>query len=274
MRITVGDVSLAIDIQGPPAGDALLLIHGHPFNRSMWQPQLAPAAAEGWRVIAPDLRGYGGSSVVDGPGRFENFAHDLLGLLDALGIEAAVVGGLSMGGQIAMELCRQRPDRVRGLLLAATFPQAETPEGAARRHAMADRLLNEGMHAYARDVLPKMVGSRCLQDRPEIGERVLGMMEGTDPRGAAAALRARAGRAPFEPVLARFRRPAAVVVGDDDKFTTRADADAMASLLADVELHWLPQVGHMPNLEEPASFNAAMLSLLARVRRSPAHGPA
>ncbi|HLP85657.1 MAG TPA: alpha/beta hydrolase [Phycisphaerales bacterium] len=266
MATEIVSVSLRLDDRGPRDADALLLIHGHPFNRSMWRPQLDVVAAEGWRVVVPDLRGYGDSRPAPDSFAFEDFATDLLRLLDALGIERFVVGGLSMGGQIAMEVCRKAPERVRGLLLAATFPQRESEQGKLRRNAMADRLLQEGMAGYAVEVLPKMVGAKCLRERPEIGEAVLEMMRSTDPRAAAAALRARALRPAYEPVLARFARPATVVVGDQDAFTTQDDATTMASLLTDCDLRWMPGVGHMPNLERADEFNAAILRLLERVQ--------
>ena len=256
--------SLAFDDEGPRGTKAVLLIHGHPFNRSMWRPQLSAVAAKGWRAIAPDLRGYGESAAWAGAPAFEDYGKDLLALLDALGIEHAVVVGLSMGGQIAMDVCRQAPHRVCGLLLAATFPQSESPEGKQRRFAMADRLIREGMAGYAAEVLPKMVGATCLAERPEIGQAVLAMMQGTDPQGAAAALRARAMRPAYEPVLATFTGPATVVVGDEDAFTTKDDALKMASLLADCDMQWMPRVGHMPNLERQEEFNAALLRLLDR----------
>lgn len=257
--------SIGIDDVGPRHTRAVLLIHGHPFDRSMWRPQISAIATKGWRAIAPDLRGYGESPCFTHAPAFEDYAKDLLARLDVLGIERVVVVGLSMGGQIAMDVCRQAPRRMCGLLLAATFPQSESPEGKVRRHAMADRLTREGMAGYAAEVLPKMLGETCLAERPEIGEAVLAMMRATDPLGAAAALRARASRPPYEPVLAAFTGPATVVVGDEDAFTTRDDALRMASLLADCDTQWMPRVGHMPNLEATEAFNAALLRLLDRV---------
>ncbi|MDX2147425.1 MAG: alpha/beta hydrolase [Planctomycetota bacterium] len=265
MLIQCGSVTIGFDDLGPRHSDALLLIHGHPFNRSMWRAQLGAVVANGWRVLTPDLRGYGESSPAGGPLAFGDFASDLLALIDACGVERVVVGGLSMGGQVAMDLCRQAPKRVRGLLLAATFPQSESEEGELRRRAMADRLMREGMAAYAAEVLPKMVGATCLKERPEVGAAVLEMMRSTNPHAAAAALRARALRPPYEDVLATFVRPATVVVGDEDAFTSRSDADLMRALLKDCELCWMDRVGHMPNLERPDEFNAALIGLLNRV---------
>ena len=247
------------------APDVLLLIHGHPFNRSMWAPQLAAVEGAGWQAIVPDLRGYGETTVVPGVSTLEVLAEDLGGLLDALGIGAIAVGGLSMGGQIAMEFCRRYPQRVRGLLLAATFPQAETVEGRRRRQDMAERLLREGMGNYAREVLPKMLGARSIAILPDVASKVLAMMVSTSPIGAAAALRGRAERPPYEPVLATTTCPALVVVGSEDAFTSRDDVDCMMSLLRNADLSWLPDVGHMPNLEAPKAFNTSLTKFLRRI---------
>ncbi len=264
-RASVNGITIGYDDVGE-GDDALVLVHGHPFDRSMWRPQLATLGRPGWRVIAPDLRGYGASSIVTGTTAFAVFAGDLAALLDHLGVRAAVFAGLSMGGQIVMEFCRLHPERVRGLVLAATFPQPESEEGRRNRHAMADRLLREGMAPYAAEVLPKMVAPRNLVAVPGVAAHVLTMMRGAPPAGAAAALRGRAERPDYAATLAGLAVPALVVVGDEDAFTTRADAERMRDLLGGgAELVWMERVGHMPNLENPAAFNAAVARLLAAV---------
>jgi 3-oxoadipate enol-lactonase len=257
---------IAIEYEDAGTGkNVLVLVHGHPFNRSMWRPQIDAIAGSDWRVIAPDLRGYGASSVVPGKTTLEIFARDIAELLDGLGIGPLVIGGLSMGGQIVMEFCRRYPERVRGVLLAATFPKAETEEGKRNRLTMADRLLREGMDRYAEEVLPKMLAPVSIAALPEVAERVRGMMRGTDPSGAAAALRGRAERPDYESALAKLDVPALVIVGDQDAFTTRADAERMHELLKGSELIWMTGVGHMPNLERPGEFNAAAIRWLGRV---------
>jgi pimeloyl-ACP methyl ester carboxylesterase len=265
--------------------NVFVLVHGHPFDRSMWRPQVekisrqdvepektsrkdaktprlkrnirdrVSSARSDWRVIVPDLRGYGESSVVPGKTTLDIFARDIAGLLDYLNIRKVVIGGLSMGGQIVMEFCRLYPERVRGVLLAATSPKAETEEGKRNRVLMADRLLREGMKPYAEEVLPKMVAPRNLAALPAVSEHVLSMMRAAHPAGAAAALRGRAERPDYESTLATLDVPALVVVGDEDAFTTRADAERMHTLLRRSELAWMEGVGHMPNLEREAEFN-------------------
>jgi pimeloyl-ACP methyl ester carboxylesterase len=268
---SINGITIGYDDTG--AGEnALLLVHGHPFDRSMWRPQIEEISRQGWRVIAPDLRGYGESSVVPGKTTLDVFARDIAALLDRLNIRNVVIGGLSMGGQIAMEFCRLYPGRVRGVLLAATFPKAETEEGKRNRAIMADRLLREGMEPYAEEVLPKMVAPRNIAALPAVAEHVRSMMRAAHPAGAAAALRGRAERPDYESTLASLDIPALIVAGDEDAFTTLAEAERMHALLKRSKLVWMEGVGHMPNLEREVEFNAVLSRFLDAV--APAKGAA
>lgn len=253
--------------EGP---DVILFVHGHPFDRSMWTDAAEAALRQGWRAIIPDLRGYGDSAVTLGSVTLEDFAADLIALLDSLGIAEVVVCGLSMGGQISMALCDLHPDRVRGVILAATFPRAETEDGRAARYVVADRLEAEGMAAYADETLPRMLAPDSIERLPKVAEEVLAMMGRTPPIGAAAALRGRAERKDYTETLRAFSRPALIVVGDQDAFTTRGDADVMAGALADSALLWLPGIGHMPNLEAADRFNEALSEFLASLQNGEA----
>ena len=239
----------------------LVLIHGHPFDHTMWAPQIE-AFSGGRRVIAPDLRGYGTSPVLPGVSGFPEFARDIAALLDELRVPAAVLAGLSMGGQIVMDFHRQFPDRVRGLVLADTFAAPETPDGVEARNAMADRLLREGLGGYADEVLEKMVAPYASA---EVKAHVHRMMTATSPEGAAAALRARALRPDYRDLLTRVKVPALVVVGTDDEYTPVSDAEAMHAALPDSELLVISGAAHMPNLERPEEFNAALATFLTRI---------
>lgn len=243
-------------------GEPLVLVHGHPFDRSMWRSQVEPLTGAGWRVIVPDLRGYGSSAVVPAVTGLETFARDVAGLLDHLGQRSAVLGGLSMGGQVVLEFYRLFPGRVRGLLLADTSAPSESSRSARQRFEMADRLLREGLHRYADEILPKMLSARTVQDRPEVVEHVLGMMRGTSPLGAAAALRGRAERPSYVEMLPRIAAPTLVVVGDEDELTPVADAELIAASVPGANLEIIEGAAHLPNLERPAEFNAALARFL------------
>jgi pimeloyl-ACP methyl ester carboxylesterase len=261
--VSVNGITVGYDDEG--AGEPLVLVHGHPFDRTMWRPQVERFGRAGRRVIAPDLRGYGESTVVPGKTTLETFARDIAALLDHLGIDGAVLGGLSMGGQIVMEFHRLFPRRVRGLVLADTSPQAETEAGRRLRAETADRLLREGMAPYADEVLPKMVTPDNIRALPAVARHVLGMMRGTSPEGAAAALRGRAERPDYVEMLAGVSVPTLVVVGRDDEFTPVGDARLMHERVPGAALVIVEGAGHMPNLERRAEFDRALAAFLDSV---------
>ncbi|MFE7300701.1 alpha/beta fold hydrolase [Streptomyces sp. NPDC057579] len=254
---------ITVEYEDEGSGEPLVLVHGHPFDRSMWRPQITHFSRAGMRVIAADLRGYGGSSVVPGKTSLETFARDVAGLLDRLGIERCVLGGLSMGGQIVMECYRQFPERIRALLLADTFAAADTEEGRAVRLRTAQRLLTEGMAGYAQEVLPKMISAANVTALPAVAEHVLGMMRNASPEGAAAALRGRAERRDYTGLLPRITVPTLVVVGAEDEFTPVADARLIHEAVPGADLKVIQNAGHMPNLERPEEFNAALADFLS-----------
>ncbi|MGA6165324.1 alpha/beta fold hydrolase [Amycolatopsis magusensis] len=262
-RIDLDAISVEYTDQG--TGEPLVLVHGHPFDRSMWQPQIERFAGAQWRVIAPDLRGYGETTVVPGKTHLETFARDLGELLDRLGVDRIVLGGLSMGGQIVMEFHRLFPERVRGLLLADTSPVGETEAGKRVRNETADRLLREGLGAYAGEVLPKMVAPHNLVALPAVGEHVLGMMRGAPAEGAAAALRGRAERLDYVESLGTVAVPTLIVVGSDDEYTPVAEAELMHRRIDGSKLVVIEGAAHMPNLERRDEFDAALEAFLSSV---------
>lgn len=261
---------MIFDNQGSPisyddlgSGNAVLFIHGHPFNRTMWTPQIQSLRWK-YRVIAPDLRGYGesacGSETVYTQ---ERFAGDLVRLLDYLSVPRAWIVGLSMGGQIAMEFARAFPERTAGLVLAATFPQAETPDGATVRNQMADRLLAEGMALAGSEMLPKLIGPASLKRQPSIASTVYRMICATDPEGAAAALRGRALRRDYRESLKQTKVSCLIVLGTDDAYSTVDEAETMHATIANSRLELFPNIGHMPNLEAEDLFNRHLHEFLA-----------
>ena len=253
-------------------GTAVLFIHGHPFNRTMWAPQIL-ALRERYRVVAPDLRGYGESSArQQSPVTLEEFAEDMVDLLDALNIEKAHVVGLSMGGQIAMELGRRFPERILGMVLAATSPEAETEAGVIQRNLLAERILSDGMALLGCEMLPKLLGRRAMTLLPETAATVYRMICLTAPEAAAAAVRGRALRRDYREALQDFSFPCLIVVGDEDVFTSVAQTKVMSEMIPHSRLEVFNSVGHLPNLEAPDRFNTALLRFLQSHQLDGAHG--
>jgi pimeloyl-ACP methyl ester carboxylesterase len=247
-------------------GEVIVLVHGHPFNRSMWSPQVRLLETK-YRVITYDLRGYGQSSVTVGKVRLDDHATDLKGLLEHLNVDRIILGGLSMGGQIVMEFYRQFPEMVRALLFADTFAQLDTPQNKENRYKNADRIVSDGMDDYATELLPGMVAPKNIESQPDVAQHVLTMMQTTHPEGAAASLRGRAERRDYVPMLASVKVPTLIVVGEEDVFTPVRDAELMHHAVQGSRLEVINGAGHMPNLEQEANFNAVLTHWLASISR-------
>jgi pimeloyl-ACP methyl ester carboxylesterase len=261
----LNDLSLHYEQSG--AGTPVLLIHGHPFDCTMWRPQLA-AGLPG-HLIAPDLRNFGKTKSPNGPASWSTYAEDLLAFADTLGIQRFAAAGLSMGGQIALELFALAPDRILGLVLCDTSAPLDTPEKRANRLALAERLEREGMEPYASEVLPKMVCDHTIDTKPEIARELVDMMKRAPVRGAADAARARTQRRDYVTLLPDIKVPTLIVVGEFDAFTPVADAELMHKAIPGSQLVVIPEAGHVTNLEQPELFDRALGSFIGMLG---AHG--
>ncbi|MEM7349480.1 MAG: alpha/beta fold hydrolase [Acidobacteriota bacterium] len=245
-------------------GLPLLFVHGHPFDHTMWDPQVDFLASD-YRLVVPDLRGYGRSTVPDGTTLLDEVALDLAHCLDHLEIEKAVVCGLSMGGQVAMEFALLFPDRVLGLVLCDTDARAETAESRDARLAMAQRLETEGMAGYVEETLVDFLHPVTFEKRPAVVEHMRRMMLGAPHLGAARLQRGRAFRRDYIAALGSVGAPTLVVVGEADAFTPVPTAQQITDAIPAAELLVVPEAGHMPNLEAKTLFNQALTKLLDRV---------
>ena len=248
-------------------GVPVLLIHGHPFDRRMWAPQLHDLA-ELHRVIAPDLPGYGTSPPSAHKVTMREFAEAVRTLLDELAVERGVVVGLSMGGLVAMELALRHPERFHGAVFAATTAAPVTAKEATMRRSAADDIERNGMLAHALDMTGRLFGSDARRD-PDLVESVFGMMVHTSPEGAAAALRGRAERPDYSQLLRELRLPSLVVSGEQDHWAPDPVVDQLLNALPEPRVVRLRGVGHLPNLEAPDEFNSALRSFVAGVAPKP-----
>lgn len=258
----IDDIQLAYDDVG--VGHAVVLIHGYPFNRSLWTEQ-TEALTSRFRVVTPDLRGFGESDSSEGPITMNRMAQDVAKLMDQLGIEQAVIGGLSMGGYVALAFVKQFPSRVKALVLADTRAQADTEEGKQTRHQQAEKALSEGMAGIADAMLPKLLTPDTVSKRPEVVKRVRDMMLKTKPQGAASALLGMAERDDQSEFISTIRVPTMILVGREDALTPLADSEKMQSKIAPSRLVVIENAGHVSNLEQTEQFNFALIRFLDRV---------
>src|SRR5689334_14636416 len=257
--IRVNDVQLAYTDTG--IGRPIVLIHGYPFNRSLWNEQVV-ALSSSYRVIAPDLRGFGESDAVPGTATMNEMAQDVALLLNHLDITRATICGLSMGGYVALAFYKQLPSRVRALILADTRAPADTEEGKQTRAQQAEKALTEGMAGIADAMLPKLLTPETVSKRPEVVKHVRDMMLQTKREGAAAALRGMAERDDQTELLPKITVPTLILVGAGDAITPVADSEKMHRAIPNARLVILENTGHVSNLERTEQFNDALLEFL------------
>jgi pimeloyl-ACP methyl ester carboxylesterase len=263
-RVAVNGVNLAVDVRGN--GPAILFIHGYPFDHAIWEHVVA--SLDGWMRIAPDLRGMGQSDAPDLGYSMSTYAEDLLALLNTLGVDRAVLCGLSMGGYIAFEMLRLARERVRGLILMDTRAEADSPEGRKARDAAAAQAREGGSEAIADAMLPKLLSARSRSEKPQLPDRIHKMMAGTPVAGilgAIGAMRDRPDSFPLLPTLTGL--PALVMVGDDDELIPIDRAQAMVEALPSATLSIVAGAGHIPPMERPEVTTALISKFLATLPR-------
>ena len=186
-RMTVNGVSLAVEVRGK--GPAVLFVHGYPLDRTLWAAQTRPGL-DGFRVIAPDLRGLGLSDAPDLGYSMPTYADDLAALLEALQVDEVVLVGLSMGGYVAFEFLRRHRERVRALVLFDTRADADVPDVRRARDQQSSLAREHGAAAVAEQMLPRMLAPAAAQSMPHVVERVREMMLAAPVAGIAGALAA------------------------------------------------------------------------------------
>lgn len=261
-QVKVNNIALAFEDTG--TGPAVVLIHGYPFNRSLWNEQVEALKSE-FRVVTPDLRGFGDSDSSAGTVTMDQMAQDVVAVMDHLGIQQAVVGGLSMGGYVALAFYKHFRERVKALVLADTRPQADTEEAKQTRAQQAEKALSQGMGGIADAMLPKLLTPETVSKRPEVVKRVRDMMMRTKPEGAAAALLGMAARDDQTSLLGEIDVPTLILVGRDDAITPVADSETMHREIAGSQLEVVEGAGHVSNFEQTAVFNHALTGFLKKL---------
>jgi pimeloyl-ACP methyl ester carboxylesterase len=247
-------------------GEPLILLHAFPLSADMWRPQLE-RVPQGWRFIAPDLRGLGGSGL-DGAtdASMNDYASDTLDLMNELDLERAVIGGLSMGGYVAFAIFRQAPERFSGMILADTKSAADSDEAVHGRRALLDLVRSQGVHAVADHMIGKLLGDTSRRERPELVADVRRLIEANPPGGVDAAIYALMNRPDSTPDLARIGCPTLVMVGEEDAVTPIGEAESLHRSIRGSQLATLPAAGHLSNLEAPEEFSNTIAGWVASLQ--------
>ena len=260
--IKLHDFSMAYSENGE--GQPLLFVHGYPLNRRMWQPQI-DGLADMARVIAPDLRGHGDSQAVPGPYSMDLLADDLNALLDALHISQTVyLCGLSMGGYVAFAFYRRYAQRLAGLILAATRAAADSAQARASREQAAQTARQQGVAAIVEGMAAKMLSPQTVEQRPALAVQVKEIMLRTSLEGVLGDLEGMKERPDSTPTLSQITIPTLVIHGADDQIIPLAEAQAMQAAIPNARMEIIAGAGHLLNLEQAETFNAAVRGFVTR----------
>jgi 3-oxoadipate enol-lactonase len=240
----------------------LVLIHGFPFSHEMWDPQIE-ALQKRFRLIVYDLRGHGKSAVGDGQYTLEFFVDDLLGLLDHLKLERAVLCGLSMGGYIALRAVERNPERVSGLILADTQAKADSNEAKLKRAAAIKSVKANGVKAYAEGFVKSVFAPQSLANSKAAVMRII---QENSSLGICGALLALASRTDTTDALPGIKAPTLILVGEHDTLSPPSASQEMHNRIPNSEIHVIPNAAHMSNLENSEAFNKHLLDFLGRLQ--------
>lgn len=256
--------TLTWDDVGPHRGAlTVVLLHGFPHDRSLWSGQVSAhdTAFPGTRLLVPDLPGFGRSAPLAVPG-MDGHADAVAALLDAAGVSQAVIGGLSMGGYVAMAFWRRHPDRVRALILMDTKAGADDDAGRAKRRELIATVQRDGVGMLVDGLVASQLGPVTLEREPAAVERVAVMLRRAPALGVVSAAQAMMDRPDSTGTLETITVPTLVLVGVDDLLTPVTESIAMSSAIRGSRLVTIPDAGHLAPLEQPQVVNAAIAEFL------------
>jgi 3-oxoadipate enol-lactonase len=239
------------------SGAPVLLIHAFPLNNTLWEPQIGPLS-EQYRVIAPNIRGFGGSGPAS-PWTIDEMCDDLNEFLEKLGMTTCVVAGVSLGGYIALPFRIKYPKRVLKLVLANTRARADNETEKAARNEMIAAIRQHGTAILPERMLPRLLKPNPL---PDVSRKVRSMIEEVDASAAIHAVAAMRDRPDSSSALHRVDCPTLVVTGENDAIIRLEDAQAMADSIPGCKYVEISESGHLSNLENPAEFNRALFDFL------------
>lgn len=246
------------------SGVPVVLLHAFPLGAEQWLPQVL-RPLPGLRLVAPDLRGFGGADPGVAPGgiSMDTYADDVLALMAHLEIPRACVVGTSMGGYIALAMLARAPRRIGGLVLANTRATADGVEARDGRERMLGVLAAGGVSAVARQMLPKLLGESTRRTQPDLEVPIERIVSTNTPDGVGAAIRAMRDRPDRTALLSTIACPTTVVCGVEDTVTPPAECEALARAIPGARFVLIPDAGHLPNIERPGAFARVLEGLTA-----------
>jgi pimeloyl-ACP methyl ester carboxylesterase len=249
------------------SGKPLVLLHAFPLSGKMWLPQIASIVENNFHVIVPDLPGFGKSKTFSNEiNRMEAMAKAISELLIGLNIPKAIIGGLSMGGYVALNLFRLFPENFAGIILCDTTHSADTREKQLARFELIEKIEKMGMIAIVENVLPNLLGDYTKENNRQLITELNSEILQTNEKATIAALRGMAERKDHESILGKIKIPTLLIFGDEDKITDINNAQSMNASIPNSELKIIKNCGHLSNLEKPKEFNQILVEFIKEIK--------
>jgi len=264
-RIVSDDAEIFYKVTG--SGPSVVLLHPFPANHEFWLP-VAEFLASRYRLIMPDLRGHGESSIGEGPATMHKHARDVARVMDDAGADHAPFVAVSIGGYLIFEFWRRFRDRVTALALCNTKAQADPPEARANRLQSADDVIQRGTEPFFESMLPKLLGETTRRSRPDLAEGALRMMRKMSAEDVAGVQRGMAERQDSVPTLKTINVPTFIITGDEDILTGVAEAELMKRNIPGSEMRVVAKAGHFSPWEQPEEVGRLLRQFLDSVHRA------
>jgi pimeloyl-ACP methyl ester carboxylesterase len=232
----------------------------------MWKAQAETLASHGYSVILPDLPGFGENNENFERFTIEEMAAQVLDLIKSLNLQKVIIGGLSMGGYVLLNLFRIAPEYFSGLILCDTTYLADTVEKRNGRFELILKIEKQGSMALAENMLPNLISEETKQNNQALTAKLANLFSDVNPVAAVNALQSMAERIDCTEVIAGIKVPTLLIFGEFDKITNIENAKKMKELIRESELQIIKHAGHYSNLEKPDEFNRILLDFCNRVK--------
>jgi pimeloyl-ACP methyl ester carboxylesterase len=257
MKLTFEDIG---------SGKPVVLIHAFPLSSKMWKSQAELLIENGFRVILPDLPGFGNNDEISNRYSMDEMALQVLQILDSLNINKAIIGGLSMGGYVLFNLCRLASEKFAALIFCDTTYLADTEEKRTSRFDLISKIEKQGANALIENMLPNLISDDTKQNNPQLVKELEDIFSKVKPAAATNALLSMAERKNNSLILDKISVPTLLIFGEFDKVTNLENAQEMNQLIPESELVVIERAGHFSNLEQPEKFNEALLDFCNRIK--------
>lgn len=245
--------------KGSDQGTPLILVHGWPLSSKLFSKNINALASENFHVYAMDLRGFGksdmGTMMDPSKMRISNYADDVLAFMDELGIEQAIIGGMSMGGPIVFNMYKEAPDRFLGILLIDTVAAAAPAFEKQLWLGWAKYIDNKGVGAIPKMAMDEMLTAHARMNKKQLKNKVAGIMKEASKAGAKAGAYALAHRPNFRPMLSSIKVPTLILVGMQDTIYPYGFSQYMQKHIPSSTLKIIENGSHASVMEEAEQYN-------------------